>query len=290
MAARILSLHIYPVKSCAAIDLTESSVDRAGLQGDRQWMLVTRQGQFMTQRHWPAMATIQPTLTPSHLIVRAPGMPHLEIPLVPSCLDVPVSEVTVWDDRIRARDEGAEVSAWFSQFLGVACVLVKVDAQAQRSADSYWVDRWRHQYPRYAQHFCGNHCFGFADGFPLLVANQASLDDLNQRLFVAGECAVPMNRFRPNIVIQGEWEAYDEDLTVQVSVGAVRLAFVKPCARCPMPNVDQQTGQLFHEPAHTLASYRQQSVGVVFGQNAIVSAPPASYLTVGDEVVIDLNF
>lgn len=290
MTARILSLHIYPIKSCAAIDMAASAVDRAGLVADRRWMIVTGQGQFMTQRHWPAMARIRPAITPTHLELRAPGMPTLGVPLDGASLSATSREVTVWKDRVLAREESADAAAWLSKALGVTCLLVKVDEHAQRPASSLWVDRWRDAHPDLADGFAGDHCYGFADGFPLLIANQASLEDLNQRLVSKGERAVPMNRFRPNIVIQGQWEAFDEDVTALVSVGDIRMALVKPCTRCPMPNVDQQTGECFDEPGKTLATYRQRDIGVVFGQNAIVSAPPGSRLNVGDPVSIALDF
>lgn len=290
MTARILSLHIYPIKSCAAIDLSTSSIDRAGLLGDRRWMILTADGQFMTQRQWPAMARIRPALTDTHLELQAPGQPALRIPLDGSQLNDTVRDVVVWKDTVLAREESPDAAAWLSEALGVSCVLVKVDVQAQRPAKADWVDRWREAHPEFAEDFAGDHVFGFADGFPLLIANQASLDDLNARLIAKGQSPVPMDRFRPNIVIEGEWEAFDEDVTALVSVGDVRMALVKPCTRCPMPNIDQLTGERYEEPGRTLATYRQLEIGVVFGQNAIVSAPEGGRLNVGDEVEIELDF
>lgn len=290
MTARILSLHIYPIKSCAAIDLSTSSIDRAGLLGDRRWMILTSDGQFMTQRQWPAMARIRPALTDTHLELQAPDQPVLHIPLDGSQLSETVRDVVVWKDTVLAREESPAAAAWLSQALGVSCVLVKVDVQAQRPAKVDWVDRWREAHPEFAEDFAGDHVFGFADGFPLLIANQASLDDLNARLIAKGQSPVPMDRFRPNIVIEGAWEAFDEDVTALVSIGDVRLALVKPCTRCPMPNIDQLTGERYEEPGRTLATYRQLEIGVVFGQNAIVSAPEGGRLNVGDEVEIELDF
>ena len=290
MTARIASLHIYPIKSCAAIDLAESPIDRAGLAGDRRWMILTRQGQFMTQRQWPAMALIRPAITADSLELRAPGMPALSIALDGSQLGAAVRPVTVWKDTVPARQESPEAAAWLSEVLGEDCLLVKIDVQAQRPARAEWVDRWRAAHPDLAAAFDGDHVFGFADGFPLLITNQASLDELNQRLAAQGHPAVPMNRFRPNIVIQGEWEAYDEDHTALVSAGGVGMALVKPCTRCPMPNIDQQTAQRYDEPGRTLATYRKFDIGVVFGQNAIVSAAPGARLRVGDPVQIELDF
>ncbi|CAP42329.1 MOSC domain-containing protein [Bordetella petrii] len=290
MTARVASLHIYPIKSCAAIDLAESSIDRAGLAGDRRWMILTAQGQFMTQRQWPAMALIRPALTADHLELRAPGMPVLRVPLDGSQLSGTVRQATVWKDTVPARDESGEAAAWLSQVLGLDCVLVKIDAPSQRPSRIEWVERWCAAHPDLAEAFAGEHRLGFADGFPLLIANQASLDELNARLAAQGEPAVPMNRFRPNIVIQGEWEAYDEDHTAMVTVGQVRMALVKPCTRCPMPNIDQLTAQRHDEPGRTLAAYRKFEIGVVFGQNAIVAAPTGARLRVGDAAEIELDF
>src|SRR5690606_19440189 len=187
MTARIVSLHIYPIKSCAGIDLAESPIDRAGLAGDRRWMIRTAQGQFMTQRQWPAMALIRPAITADALELHAPGVPALRVPLDGSQLGATVREVTVWKDSVPAREESAEAAAWLSRVLGLDCVLVKLDAQARRPAKPEWVDRWRGNHAELAGHFAGDHVFGFADGFPLLVTNQASLDDLNARLAARGE-------------------------------------------------------------------------------------------------------
>ena len=244
----------------------------------------------MTQRQWPAMARIRPTLENDSLVLHAPDMPALHIPLDGSLLNATVQDVVVWKDSVPARQESPEAAAWLSQVLGVDCVLVKVDTEAQRPAKNDWVNRWREAHSDIADGFAGDHYFGFADGFPLLIANQASLDDLNARLIAKGAAPVPMNRFRPNIVIDGEWEAFDEDRTAWLSIGDVQLAIVKPCTRCPMPNVDQQTGERHDEPGITLAAYRQLDPGIVFGQNAIVNAPPGARLAEGDKVEITLDF
>lgn len=290
MTAQILSLHSYPVKSCAGIDLSEAAIDRAGLTHDRRWMILTSNGQFMTQRRWPAMARIRTGITASSLRLQAPGMSVLEIPLDGSGLAGPAREVIVWKDTVPARSEGAQAAAWFSRFLQRDCELVKIDVQARRHAKSEWVERWRAAHPDLAGDFAGDHGFGFADGFPLLVTNQASLDDLNSRLAAQGKAPVPMNRFRPNIVVQGDWQAYEEDHTAVIASGSVRMAFVKPCTRCPMPNIDQLTAERYDEPGRTLATYRTLEIGVVFGQNAIVQAPAGARLRVGDPVEIELDF
>jgi len=290
MSARILSLHIYPVKSCAGIDLDESPLDRAGLAHDRRWMLVGADGQFMTQRQWPAMALIRTALSANALRLSAPGMADLLVPLDGSALQADVETVGVWKDTLQARRESAAAAQWCSDFLKTPCRLYKVDASATRPAKPEWVDQWSAGHPDLAARFGGDHFFGFADGFPLLVANQASLDDLNARLRAKGVAPVPMDRFRPNIVVQGEWEAFEEDHTAMISVGAVGMAFVKPCTRCSIPDIDPLTAVQHDEPGRTLAGYRNLEIGVVFGQNAIVDAPAGARLKVGDAVEIELDF
>jgi len=290
MSAHIVSLHIYPIKSCAGIDLDASLLDRAGLAHDRRWMLVDAVGRFMTQRDWPGMARIRTELDGDVLRLRAPDMVPLEIPLDGSELAESAEPVTVWGDTLPARAESAQAAAWLGRVVGFPCRLLKVDAQARRPARAPWVTRWREKHPEQADAFGGEHLFGFADGFPLLVANQASLDDLNARLRAQGKATVPMDRFRPNIVVQGDWAAFEEDYTAMITAGAARLALVKPCTRCPMPNVDQATGAVSDEPGATLAAYRTLEVGVVFGQNAIVAEREAVMLRVNDPVEIELDF
>ncbi|CAB3682334.1 MOSC domain-containing protein [Achromobacter pestifer] len=290
MSARILSLHIYPIKSCAGIDLSESPIDRAGLAHDRRWMLISADGQFMTQRQWPAMALIRTALTADALRLSAPGMADLDVPLDGSGLEPGAETVAVWSDTISAQRESAAAGQWFSDFLKTPCRLFKVDTAARRNAKPDWVSRWVDAHPDLADAFTGEHHFGFADGFPLLIANQASLDDLNARLQAKGVAPVPMNRFRPNIVVDGEWEPFEEDHTAMITAAGVRMAFVKPCTRCSIPDIDQRTAQQYDEPGRTLAGYRNLEIGVVFGQNAILDAPAGARLKVGDGVEIELDF
>jgi uncharacterized protein YcbX len=291
MTARIVGLHIYPIKSCAGIDLREAELTRAGLAHDRRWMLVDDGGQFLTQRQLPRMALIRTALAEAALRLDAPGMETLDVPLDGSELSSGVEQVVVWRDTVPARAESERAADWFSRFLGVTCRLFKVDVQAHRAAREEWVESWRAAHPDLAEPFEGEHVFGFADGFPILVANQASLDDLNGRLAAQGKAPVPMDRFRANIVVAGDdWDAFDEDHTVGLTAGPAHLALVKPCTRCPVPNVDQATGEAGDEPGLTLAAYRQLEIGVVFGMNAIVAERGQLVLRVGDPVEIELDF
>lgn len=291
MAAHISSLHIYPIKSCAGIALQSAELTRAGLAHDRRWMLVDDAGQFMTQRQWPRMALIRTALDAQSLLLTAPGMDPLRVPLDGSELSGTVENVVVWSATVPARAESGRVNEWFSRFLGRGCRLFKVDLEARRTPNPEWVDRWFAAHPDLAADFEGDHVFGFADGYPVLVTNQASLDELNARLAAQGKSPASMNRFRPNIVVRGDdWAAWDEDHTVFLQAGAAGLALVKPCARCPIPNVDPDTAATGDEPGTTLAVLHTKETGVIFGMNAIVAQTRPLVLKIGDPVEISLDF
>lgn len=291
MPLTVRSLHIYPIKSCHGIDLPAARLGRAGLAHDRRWMILGQSGQFMTQRQWPRMALIRPSLTADVLRLSAPDMPDLDIALDGSQLATRAEPVVVWRDTVQARAESDEAAQWLSRFLGQPCRLVKVDAQARRAAKPQRVQDWCERHPDVAGAFAGDHHFGFADGFPLLVINQASLDDLNARLAAKGVAPVPVNRFRPNIVLEGDdWQAFEEDVTALVDFGAWRIALVKPCTRCSIPDIDQETAQQYQEPGLTLAAYRTLEEGVVFGQNGIIDAQDEVMLRVGDSAQAELDF
>ena len=202
MSARILSLHIYPIKSCAGIDLSESPIDRAGLAHDRRWMLIDGSGQFMTQRQWPRMALIRTAIDDGALRVSAPDMADLLIALDGSGLEAGSETVTVWKDSLPALREAPPPAAGsrISWARPVACTR-SIPPRADRPRPIGCRAGWMRI--RTSPSVSGTHHFGFADGFPLLVANQASLDDLNARLRAKGAAEVPMDRFRPNIVVQG---------------------------------------------------------------------------------------
>ncbi|MDX3907469.1 MAG: MOSC domain-containing protein [Pigmentiphaga sp.] len=150
------------------------------------------------------------------------------------------------------------------------------------------IENWLARHP-VAEGFPRHHIFAFADGYPILVTNEASLAELNDRLVAQGQPAVGMERFRPNVVLS-EFGAFDEDYTVLITVGDIRMALVKPCVRCEIPNTDQQTGARAAEPMATLSTFRSQPEGVTFGMNAIVSAPPGAVLNVGDRAEVVLDF
>lgn len=283
------ALHIYPIKSCGGISLPQAAVGEFGLNLDRSWMLVDSDGHFLSQREHGRMATISTALehdTPALLTVRAPGMADLHLP---SRIEDGAGRlaVTIWDDSVEALDCGAAAHRWFSDYLQAEVRLVRFDPQARRICSP----RWTGDLMATTQ---------FSDGFPILVVGEASLQDLNRRLQKKGAPALPMDRFRPNLVLSG-LEAYEEDYLDTLSFGPagreVVLRLVKPCARCPVPGIDQQTGlrdaDWPDEPLETMAVYRANERvggGLTFGQNAIVVRGEGNLLAVGQDVAGELAF
>ena len=280
----LTELNLYPIKSCAGIALREATITPAGLMSehifDREWMVIDEAGNFMTQRAHPRMALITPRIKTDTLELRAPGMLRLEIPLgLPAPEDERTLTARVWDDEVPAYDCDDTTATWFSKFLGTPCRLVRFHAEAKRQASAKWtggVDA-----PTL-----------FSDGFPMLVISAASLADLNAKLTAQGRAALPMNRFRPNIVINGV-DAFEEDYAQTIGMGAVTLKPVKPCARCAIPSVDQSSGEIGPDPLDTLRGYRTNPKvdgGITFGMNAVLLEGEGQTLRIGQEVDIKLAF
>jgi uncharacterized protein YcbX len=257
----ISGLYHYPIKSCQGIALERAEVDARGIVDDRRLMLVDPAGRFLTQREHPRMALIAARVDGPLLSVSAPGMDSLALDRT---ADGPRREVSIWRDRCQAVDLGAEAAGWLSEFLATPCQLVRIAEDELRVVDQAYAPRPADQ-------------VGFADGFPFLVIAQASLDDLNARL----ETPLPMDRFRPNIVVAG-CAPYAEDGWEQIRIGEITLALVKPCARCAITTTDQRTAERGKEPLRTLATYRAVGGKVMFGQNAIHDR--AGAIRIGAEV------
>ncbi|TEA76977.1 MOSC domain-containing protein [Allopusillimonas ginsengisoli] len=287
MTVRILSLHSYPIKSCAGVNHDQATILRGGLPMDRHWVIVDSKGIFMTQRQYARMALVQPGLPDGangDLTLSAPGMPQLAVSGQLPANDPQQVSVRIWAADTTGFDEGDAAAQWLSQFLGVSCRLLRVHPRANRVASPKHVDAWLTRNREWAGDFPASHPFAFADGFPFLVAGQQSLEELNRRLVAKGQPAVPMNRFRPNIVLDG-LDPYEEDYLSAMRAGAMTFAFVKRCARCPIPNIDQATALSAPEPGITLAEHRQFPDGVLFGVNAVVAgADDGALLRVGDDV------
>ena len=241
-------LYVYPIKSCAGISLQSAELCATGLRHDRRWMLVDETGEFISQRTHPRMALISVHLCTEHLIVTAPGMPDLKVPLRQETADL--IDVHIWGDTNRGALVGEHADRWFGEFLRVPCRLVyKPDDDVRPVGSLYAVE--------------GDQV-GFADGFAFLLISEASLDDLNGRL----EEPLPMNRFRPNFVLSG-CGPYAEDGWSRIKIGSVPFRVAEPCPRCAITTVDQNTGAPGKEPLRTLTTYRKTELGAVFGHNLI---------------------
>lgn len=314
VVARVARLCVYPVKSCAGIDLQSALLTDTGLQWDRAWMVVDAQGHCLTQRTLPRMALVQPQLQPQEgaLLLHAPGQPTLSVPLAPSGA---CRAVQVWDDRVQALDAGDAAAAWFSAFLCQPCRLVRFDPAGRRLASADWTAGL--QAP-----------FQFADAFPLLVASMAGLDALNAQLAAVGEAAAGMERFRPNLVLGGV-DAHEEDWLDLLHIptagadadananananadsvtdantdantdgdadsnAAVQLLLTKPCVRCPIPDIDPVSAQPGTQVGDALRRYRQDARmggALTFGMNAVVQAGAGQVLRVGQPLGARYHF
>ncbi len=280
--ATVHSLTIYPIKSCAGIDLQEATLTPSGLStgqvADREWMVVDAMGQFLTQRECPRMALVRPVLLDDALMVSMPGQLPFSLPYQHDPAAAAV-RVTVWDDSVDARDCGDAAARWISAALGTPCRLVRFAPEAERMTGHRWTG--------------GEGApTRFADGYPVLVIGAASLEDINAHLEKAGREALPMDRFRPNIVVAG-LEGFEEDYVAQFEIGAAVLKPVKPCPRCPIPSIDQATGEIGPDPLDVLQAYRRKPLlddAVCVGMNCIVTAGGGSRLAVGQEVDGHLSF
>jgi len=285
----ISEINIYPIKSLKGISLDSAVVEERGLQYDRRWMLTTRDGMFFTQREFPRMATLSVWIEEdgSGLGVAADRFGDVFVPSQPDTGDK--QQVTIWQSVCEGEVYGGALNEWFSDVIGTNCQLVYMPDQTRRSVNK----RFDH----------GDDVVSFADGYPLMVLSEATLEDLNQRLSRDADKSVrsplPMNRFRPNLVVSGS-TAFAEDAWDKVRIGEAVFRSTKPCERCVMTTVDQSIGEFTgKEPLKTLASYRMakdvmpdryESLGVganavLFGQNLIAESVGAT-VSVGDAVQV----
>ncbi|KUZ11184.1 Fe-S protein [Burkholderia diffusa] len=283
----ISELFTYPIKSCAGIALSRALLLETGLAYDRHWLITTPDGMMITQRTHPRLALIRTALEHDALVLNAPGMPEIRTPLDGDATPAtPKMAATVWRDTVDAIDTGAETAAWLTEFLGTPLKLARFGAESRRGCNR----KWTGDIDTHTQ---------FADGFPLLVIGQSSLDDLNAKLVAKGAPAIPMNRFRPNIVVS-DLDAYEEDFVEHLDVAGdtpVRLRLVKLCTRCPMPTIDQVTGapnpEWPHEPTDTMQTYRAHpnyDDALTFGINAIVVEGAGAWLEVGQSLEAEIGF
>ena len=261
----ISSLIYYPIKACRGHEVDISDVTRMGLDSDRRMMVITPEGGFLTQREQPRLAIVTPSIVDNLLTLTTPGMDAISLPIRSTGPTVPVD---IWrSSGVHAVDQGSEAAKWFSSHLGTSVRLVHIaDGTIRTINEKYAINDDDHT--------------GFADGYPILLASKESLEDLNSRL----DTPVPMNRFRPNVVIRG-CEPFEEDTWDRIHIGAMEMAVVKPCARCVVTTIDKETLIQSKEPLKTLSSYRMQPGGAMFGQNVIPLSEGRLELTMNVEIL-----
>ena len=260
----VSDLYVYPIKSCAGTRLESSIVTTTGLQNDRSLMLVGADGRFLTQREFPQLCQVKPQIIGERrLRLTAPGMTEIELQWLTNGKPEPA---TVWGDHVQVVKQSDEINEWFTEYLKSSVSLVAMHQDFHRSVDQVFAASNEDK-------------VGFADGFSMLLISQASLADLNQRLVAP----VPMDRFRPNIVVTG-CEAHAEDQWRELTIGSLTMTGAKPCARCAVVSTDQATGERLKEPGATLAEYRRFQNGIMFGMNLVHHA--TGDLSVGDAVLV----
>lgn len=260
---KLSEIWIYPIKSLGGISLQQSKVFEKGLQHDRRWMLVDENGQFLTQRVHVQMALFKLSMDAEKLKITY-GDDSIDLSFAHSTT-LDLLKVTIWDDSVLACEVSAAHSEWFSTRLGMKCKLVFFPERNSRPVD-----------PRYK---VNDEHVSLADAYPFLIIGQASLDHLNEKL----EEPLPMNRFRPNLVFTGG-QPHEEDAWRNFTVGSNRFVGVKPCARCVLTTVNQETAEKGIEPLKTLSTYRKQESKVLFGQNVV--ALDHTTISVGDTITL----
>ncbi|KAL4587157.1 hypothetical protein LXL04_000023 [Taraxacum kok-saghyz] len=286
-AAKVKSIFLYPIKSCRGISVSEAYVSSTGLKWDRQWVVVNSKGRACTQRVEPKLCLVEAELrlpndalnNSSQLVIRAPGMDELKVPLCRPPQNQRCDDVSVWEWSGSGLDEGDEASKWFTSYLGKPSRLVRFNQESE----SRPVD------PNYAPGFK----VMFSDGYPYLLLSQGSLNSLNEAL----KEPVPINRFRPNILVDG-CEPFSEDLWKEIKIYNLTFHGVKLCARCKIPTINQENAVLGAEPTETLVKFRSGKVllpdrkgkgKVYFGQNMVcadVDEENEKIIKVGDPVYV----
>ncbi|MGR9045359.1 MAG: MOSC domain-containing protein [Gammaproteobacteria bacterium] len=260
---KLSEIYVYPVKSLAGFKVNQWPVTETGLQYDRNWMLIDPNHRFLSQRQLPKMSLINTAISDDRLILTAPAMPLLTLPLQANGGEL--LETSIWQDRCLAFSVSDSADQWFSVFLGQECRLVSQAEHSIRPVD-----------PHYAH---ASDQTAFSDGFPFLLISENSLASLNQHM----KLSLPMSRFRPNLVISG-CASYAEDSWRAISIGEISFRLPKPCSRCSITTIDAETGEAGKEPLKTLNRIRKWNQQVFFGQNALHDN--TGQLTVGDRLLV----
>jgi len=263
---KVSQLFIYPVKSLGGISINTAQLTDRGFQYDRRWMLVDEQNQFMTQRQFPEMALLQTGISEEGISISHKKNSSKEILIPFSGFINQNITVKIWNDYCDALPAEKFINEWFSDMLQFSCRLVYMPDDSLRKVNG-----------RYAVQ--DNDVTSFSDGYPIMLIGQSSFDDLNTRL----EIPLPINRFRPNIVITGS-AAFEEDEMEEFLIGGIQFFGVKLCERCAITTINQDTSEKSKEPLKTLSSYRMQNNNVYFGQNVI--GKKTGIVRIGDELTI----
>ncbi len=256
-------IFVYPVKSLSGIKVSKWSVNDKGLLHDRKWMLIDSNNQFLSQRRVPKMVLIKTQITGSQLILSHSTASSISLPLNPS--DGKDCETTLWNQLCSAKTTNKEADQWLSDFLDIPCRLVYQPDKAIRPLDPDYANPTDKAY--------------FSDGFPFLIASQASMDSLNQSM----RLNLPIQRFRPNLVIS-QCHSFAEDQWREIEINSIGFRLPKPCSRCSVPTIDLETAETNKEPLKTLNRLRKWNKQVFFGQNALHNN--AGELSIGNEVII----
>jgi len=263
---RLSEIWIYPIKSLGGVRLSSAKVMPKGLRYDRRWMLIDQEGNFITQRVHSAMAFFKLSFVDDQFTINYKG-DQIQLPV-----NAPVSATpnvaTIWDDTIEVFEVLGEYSQWFSKRLGIPCRLVYFPETNPRAVDENFKIMDDH--------------VSLADAFPFLIIGQRSLDALNKKL----KNPIPMNRFRPNFVFDGG-EPFEEDNWRNFVIGRNRFVGVKPCGRCTLTTVNQDTAEKSPEPLATLATFRKTNNKIYFGQNLL--AIDSYEIQEGERIELDVQ-
>ncbi len=262
---KVSELYIHPIKSLGGISLQSAEVTDRGLKHDRRWLLVDGNNCFFTQRDFPRMTFLKTNITDGILEVSEKNNPINKIEIPIGKFTDEELQVKIWDDAVAANVVDKRCNKWFSDFLGINCKLVYMPDETKREVSK--------------EHAKENEIVSFADGFPFLIIGQSALDDLNRRL----NNPVPITNFRPNIVFTGG-DAFEEDNWSEIRIGEMTFFAVKPCARCVITTIDQETAAKNKEPLATLSTYRRKGSKILFGENLIHKG--TGQINVGDEIKI----
>ena len=263
---KISTITIYPLKSGAGIILHEAEVTDTGLANDREWMVVDADRTYISQREFSKLALVRPSLKDGALWLSAPRMDDIAVPNTPG---TPL-DCSLFGERCRAFTTSPAVDGWISDYLGVKASIVTRDKEFLRKGGVQYPER-------------DDRPTSFVDNYGILIISQASLDDLNTRL----DEPVAMDRFRPNVVIDGI-DAYQEEEASDFSSQHVTLSLTNVCTRCVIPNIDQKTASVGREPFKTLSTFRFDDAyrGVRFGAYVAVASGIGAKISVGDAIKI----